>query len=688
MSVITIQQKGKTKLVQTTCPYCGVGCQLYLKVRNDRIVGVLPVTDAVNEGKLCIKGWTCHEFVHHPDRLTTPLKREDDGTFTPISWDEAYDIIIKKFMEYKEKYGPDSIAFFGSSKCTNEENYLLQKYARVVIGTNNIDNCARLCHAPTVTGLVYAFGSGAMTNSIAEVENADVIFVIGSNPTHQHPLYARRIIKAVLEKGAKLIVADPRAIDLAEFATIYLPHNPGSDIALVNGMMKVILDNNLEDREFIENFTENFEEFKESLNKYTLDYVSKITGVDAALIKEAALLFGKAESAAIVYAMGITQHIVGVSNVLSLANLAMLTGNIGKESTGVNPLRGHNNVQGACDVGALPDVLPGYQKYTDEKTVKFFEEKWKCTLPTKPGLTVTEIINQAGEQIKALYIMGENPMVSEPNLNKTEKKLKELDFLVVQDIFLTETAQIADIVLPGSSFAEKEGTFTNTERRVQLVRRAVPLPGKAKEDWIIIKELFERSGYKTSYRHIGDVLDEMAEVMPIYRGITYERVKKGEYIQWPCPNPTHPGTKFLHANGKFSRGKGRFSINHHLEPAERPNRKYPLVLTTGRILFEFHTRSLTKRSPTLQAHAPEPFVEINPDDAFRFHIKDGQKIKVESTRGEITIKAIVTDKIKPGIVFIPWHYAEAAANLLTIDALDPQAKIPEYKVCAVKITPL
>jgi formate dehydrogenase alpha subunit len=669
--------------VRTTCPYCGTGCTLYLKVRDGKVVGVLPDEKGPGQDKLCIKGWSAHEFIHHPDRLTKPLIRDENGKFRETDWNTALSLIAEELLKIKKEFGPDAIGVFGSAKATNEENFLIQKFARTVIGTNNVDHCARLCHASTVVGLASSFGSGAMTNSIGELEKADVIFVIGSNTTEQHPLIATRILRAV-RNGSKIIVADPRFIDLAHFATVYMSQKPGTDVALLNGMMNVIISEKLYNEEFIKTRTENFEAFKKVIEKYTPEYVEKITTVPAEKIREAARLYAKAEKAAIVYSMGITQHTTGVDNVVSTANLSMLTGNVGKESTGVNPLRGHNNVQGACDVGALPNLYSGYQRVDMEDIRKKFEDAWGAKLPSKPGLTIVEMINAAGNSIKAIYIMGENPMVSDPDINHVKEQLEKLDFLVVQDIFLSETAQLADVVLPGACFAEKDGTFTSTERRVQRIRKAVEPPGEARADWEIIVELSKRLGYNgMNYASPNEVMDEIAKLTPIYGGITFDRLE-GAGLQWPCPTKDHPGTKYLHKD-KFTRGLGLFTPVEYKPPAEQIDDSYPFILTTGRLLYQFHTGTMTRKSPTLVIQAPDGYVEINPKDAKKLGVNDGENIKVKSRRGEIVIKAKVTDKVQPGTVFIPFHYAETAANKLTIAALDPKAKIPEFKVCAVRL---
>ena len=670
------------KKVLTTCLYCGVGCQLYLKVVNGKVVGVVPERiHGVNQGKLCIKGWKAHEFIHHSDRLKKPLIRKD-GKFVETGWNDALTHVSRKLQEIKRKYGSDSIGLLASSKCTNEEDYLMQKLARAVIGTNNIDNCARLCHASTIAGLVITFGSGAMTNSMAEIENADVIFIIGSNTTEQHPLIARRILRAV-RKGSRLILADPRSIDLAGFATIQMQQKPGTDVALLNGMMNVILRKGLEDKDFIQSRTENFEALKQVVEKYTPEYVEKITGVLASRTVEAARLYAQGERSTIIYSMGITQHTTGVDNVISVANLAMLTGNIGKESTGVNPLRGHNNVQGACDVGCLPIYLPGYQKVDDASVRTKFESAWGVKLPEKAGLTMVEMINACGKEIKALYIMGENPMLSDPDINHVRESLKKLEFYVAQDMFVTETSELADVILPSASFAERDGTFTNTERRVQRIREAVEPIGECRPDWEILCQVASKLGYDMHYDSPKEIMDEIASLTPIYGGIAYDRLDF-EGLQWPCPNKEHPGTKYLHKE-KFSRGLGKFIPIEHKPPAEETDGEYPMILTTGRVLFHFHTGTLTRRSPTLNELLSESYVEVNPMDAKKLGISESDKVKVESRRGEIVIKARVSEIVPKGVVFIPFHFREAAANALTNAALDPVAKIPEYKVCAVRL---
>ena len=535
-----------------------------------------------------------------------------------------------------------------------------------------------------MAGLAAAFGSGAMTNTIADLEKAEVILVTGSNTTENHPVISTYIKRAVTQKGAKLIVVDPRKIPLTKFATIWMRQRLGTDVAWINGMMHVIIKEGLHDEKYIKERTVGFEEMKKVVEKYTPEYVEQITGIPKEKIIEAARLYGKAKAASIVYAMGITQHITGTDNVKSLANLAMLCGNVGIEGGGVNPLRGQNNVQGACDMGGLPNVYSGYQRVDDPQVREKMAKAWGVdSLPEKVGLTVTEMMDLAHKgKLKALYIMGENPAVSDPDLNHVKEALERLDFLVVQDIFLTETAQFADVVLPSLSFAEKEGTFTNTERRVQRVRKAVNPPGEAKEDWKILCEISMRMGYSMNYGSAKDIMREIASVTPSYAGISYERIEK-EGIHWPCPSSEHPGTPILHV-GKFASGKGVFHAIEYIPPAELPDKEYPFFLTTGRILYQYHTRTMTMRTP-LNEISPDCFVEISKEDAKKLGIKENDIIKVASRRGEIKAKAVITDKVDKGTIFIPFHYANAAANVLTNKALDPVAKIPEYKVCAVRI---
>jgi len=536
-----------------------------------------------------------------------------------------------------------------------------------------------------VAGLAAAFGSGAMTNPIGDIEKADLILITGSNTTENHPVLSSYVKRAVAYKGAKLIVVDPRKIPITQFATVWLRPNLGTDVAYLNGMMHVIIKENLYDEDYVTARTVGLDDLKNTVEKYTPEYVEEITGIPKNRLIEAARLYAGAPAASILYAMGITQHTTGTDNVKSLANLAMLCGNVGVAGGGVNPLRGQNNVQGACDMGALPNVYTGYQPVVDLAVRDRMAKSWNVeALPEQPGITVTDMMEKAHEgNIKALYIIGENPMVSDPDLNHAKKSLENLDFLVVQDIFLTETAQMADVVLPAASYAEKEGTFVNTERKVQLIRKAMDPPGEAREDWKIIADLSGRMGHPMHYASAKDIMEEIAAVTPSYCGINYNRLQM-DGIHWPCPGTDHPGTPCLHVD-QFTCGLGVFHAIEYIPPAELPDKKYPLYLTTGRVLYQYHTGSMTMKTPGLNALAPGCFVELSAQDAEAYEIEDGDSLKISSRRGEIEAKARLSEKAVLGTIFIPFHYAEAAANKLTNTALDPTAGIPELKVCAVRI---
>jgi formate dehydrogenase alpha subunit len=536
-----------------------------------------------------------------------------------------------------------------------------------------------------VAGLAASFGSGAMTNSLVDLEGSDTIFIIGSNTATSHPLVATRILRA-RENGAKILVADPRKNQIADLSHLYVRHRPGTDVALLNGMMKVILDERLEDTDFIKKKTEAYDAFKNLIEKVDLDAVSKICGVSVEDIKTLALTYAREGSSAIVYCMGITQHTNGVSNVKSLANLAMLTGNLGKPGTGVNPLRGQNNVQGACDMGSLPDVYTGYQPVTLGAANKKFADAWGVPeLPTKVGLTIPELMSGIEkDEVKALWVMGENPVVSDPDANHVIKALEKIDLLIVQDIFLSATAKLADVVLPGVSFAEKDGTFVNTERRVMRVRKAIEPVGESHQDWKIIQDISNLFGYQMNYDSPEAIFKEIAELTPSYAGITYERLE-GQGIQWPCPSLAHPGTPILHTDGNFARGKGMFHAIDYKPPAEVIDEEYPFWMTTGRVYAHYHTGTMTRRSKSLNFEVSQGFIEINPADAKTFDVKDGHRIKINSRRGEIETRVKITKRVEKGVVFMPFHFEEMNVNKLTNPAYDPIAKIPELKVCAVKL---
>ncbi len=673
--------------ILTVCPYCGCGCGLFLHVEGGRITGVSPnKLHPVNKGSLCVKGWNCYEFVHHPERLRYPMIRKN-GKLVRASWEEAMKFVASRLTEIKNLSGSDSIGVLSSAKCTNEENYLMMKFTRAVLGTNNIDHCARLCHSSTVGGLAAAFGSGAMTNSIGEIRDAKVLFVIGSNTTEQHPMVAMHMLEAV-DRGATLIVADPRRTQLAEFAQIHLQHRPGTDVALLMGIMNIIVNEGLVDLDFVKRRTENFDAFLDTLKGFSPQKVEAITGVRTQLLRRVARIYAMEKRSMLFYAMGITQHITGVDNVRACANLVMLTGHIGLPMSGINPLRGQNNVQGACDMGALPNVFSGYQTVTDPRARRKFSRTWRKPLNERPGLTVMEMMDRAYEGgLRALYVMGENPLISDPDLSHLRKAMERIEFVVVQDIFPNETMNYAHVVLPAASWAEKDGTFTNTERRVQLLTKAVEPPGEARTDWEIIVELSNLMGYKMHYRGTYEIMEEIALLTPSYGGMLHHRLKEGFGIQWPCPSQDHPGTAYLHRK-KFTKGLGTFITVDFVPPDEPPDEEYPFLLTTGRIYFHYHTGTMCRRTSVLEREEPDCFMEINPEDAEELEIKDGSPVKVSSRRGSITVKARITRKIARGIVFIPFHYAESPANLLTNPATDPKAKIPEYKVCAVKIESL
>ena len=682
---LSMARDWETKKVNTVCPYCGVGCVITLHVKDNKIVHVSSaIGKNLNEGNLCVKGRFGLDFISSPQRLTSPLLKDKKGIFRKTSWDVALDTVAQKLLGIKQKYGADSIGVLSSAKCTNEENYIISKFTRAVIGTNNIDHCARLCHASTVTGLIPTFGSGAMTNSIDDIKYSDAAIIIGSNTTEAHPVIGYEIIKNVISAGLKLIVIDPRKIPVTKYAYIHLKHKPGTDIAVLLGMMNVIYKNGLANMEFIAARTEGFEEFIACLEDYTPEKVGEISGVNKEDLIKAAKTYAEAKNASIFYAMGITQHSCGTDNVIAVADLAMLAGHVGRKGAGVNPLRGQNNVQGSCDMGALPNYHSGYQLVEDEKTRSKFEDYWKIKLPPKNGMTLTEMMDAIHKgKIKALYIMGENPMLSEPDLIHVASALKKLEFLVLQDIFITETGDFADVILPGACFAEKDGTFTNTERKVQMINAAIPPPGKALADWKIICMLSAKMGHNMDYASTEEIMDEISALTPIYGGISHRRLLEGP-LQWPCRDAQDKGTPVLHT-ATFSRGKGRFIPVAHIPPAENPEKDYPFILTTGRILYQFHTRTMTGKVRGLNKLSPVNTAHINSEDGEKLGISHGDRVRITSRRGSIVVNAVVNSKIRRGVVFIPFHYSAAPVNRLTNPVTDPKARIPEFKACAVSI---
>lgn len=670
--------------VLTTCPYCGVGCGFYLDVRDGRIVGVIPSrSNSVSKGRLCVKGWHAHEPVQHPDRLRKPLIKENGG-FKEAEWDVALDYVAKRLKTIKARYGPDALAVCASARCTNEENFLMMKFARACLGTNNVDHCARTCHSATVAGLNQSFGSGAGTNSYDELPHMDCILIIGSNPTEAHPIVGWRV-RSAIDNGAKIIVCDPRRILPAESADIHIQHYPGTDIALINAMINYIVRDGLHNKDFIKDRTEGFDELWEAVKEYTPESVEETTGVEASLIKRAARLYATSKRACIMYSLGITEHTVGTDNVISIANLAMVTGHVGREFSGVYPMRGQNNVQGACDMGALPNVYSGYQPVADAEARKKFEKAWSVELPKTDGLTLTDMMFAAIDgRLKCFYIIGEDQARTDPDTHTIERALASLEFLVVQEIFLSDTARTADVVLPGASYAEKDGTFTCAERRFQRVRAAVePLGGKT--DGEIICDISRRLGYEME-SDPGKVCDEMAKLTPVFAGVSFSRLASGG-LQWPVPSIDHPGTPVVHM-GRFTRGAGKFIPVKHRPPAEVPDDEYPFILSTGRMLFHYNTGTMTRRVPNLSREYPRNFVQINPADAKELNLKQQERVKVRTRRGELTVAAEITDKIKKGVLWMPFHFSDEPTNVLTNSAFDPVCGIGEYKACAARIEKL
>jgi formate dehydrogenase alpha subunit len=697
------------RIVPTTCPYCGVGCNLELHIKDDYLYKVTsPFEAVVNHGNLCVKGRFGYDFIYNKDRVTKPLIRRtaqapgartqafDRDQWREVSWDEALDYSAARLVEIYQRDGADAMAVYCCAKATNEDNYLLQKLFRALFRSNNVDHCTRLCHAGSVVALQMAIGSSAMSNTAAEVIHSDVFLVTGSNTAETHPIIALQMKAAVANHGAKLIVVDPRRVEMVNWAALWLPEKPGTDVPLFSAMAHVIIKERLYNQEFVDRRTEGFAAFAKSMEKFTPEYAEAISSVDRNLIAQAARMYATAKNAAIYWALGIPEHSHGTDNAMSLIHLALLTGHIGRKGTGLNPLRGQNNVQGASDSGAMPWHYPGYQRVDDEAAARKFEQAWNIepgALNRRPGLTTTEIMSAVRPGgVRALHIMGENPMMSEPNLNHTRHMMEQLEFLVAQDLFINESGAYADVFLPAASWAEKEGTFTNTDRRVQRVRKALEPRGESRPDWEIICNLGERIEKKLhrpqtafwAYKSPGEVLDEMGRVVPEYAGVKYPRIEN-QGLQTPVWNDSHPGTPYLFAE-TFPSGKGKFHPLEYVPAVEMPDDEFPFILTTGRLLEHWHGGTLTRHSK-LDNLYPEARIEINPADAARLKIEDGQAVRVTSRRGTIVLRAWVTQRTTVGVVFVPMHFAEAAANLLTIDALDPLAKIPEYKACAVRVVP-
>jgi formate dehydrogenase major subunit len=686
------------KKVDSLCPYCGVGCSITYTVdtQQNTILQVAGRESPVNHSRLCVKGRYGFDYAHHQERLLVPLIRKPEyypkaveglahprEAFREATWDEALDLAAQRFMAIKQQFGGQALAGFGSAKCSNEDNYLFQKLIRAVFGTNNVDHCTRLCHASSVAALMEQIGGGSVSNPFSDCLETDAIFIIGSNTTHNHPV-AATFMKQAAKAGTTLIVADPRRPEMADYADYYVRFNPGTDVALLNGMMHIIIREGLYDEQFIEERTEQFDQLREAVQHYTPRTVARLTGISEQRITDVALAYGQAERAMIFWGMGISQHTTGTDNARCLVNLALLTGNIGRPGTGLHPLRGQNNVQGASDVGLIPMVYTGYQSVTEAAVQEKFERTWGVKLDPQPGLTVVEIMSAVLEgSIKAMFMMGENPFLSDPNINKVKKCLAAMDFLVVQDIFLTETAAYADVILPGTSFPEKTGTYTNTDSRVQLARKAVEPPGQVRVDWHIIADLANRMGYPMPYASEEEIWQEIVSLTPPFAGITYERLEQ-QGIPWPCPEPDHPGIP-IRFTDTFPRGKAKFVPAEFAPAKELPDEDYPLVLNTGRVLQHWHTGTMTRRAKALDEIAPEALLEMTPEDMQALGVADGEYVRVVSRRGEVVVKALRSQKPSRGSVFLPFHFKEAAANLLTIDALDPYGKIPEFKFCAVRV---
>ena len=672
------------KLIPSVCPYCAVGCGLFLEVERDKATGIDYMKDhPASEGALCPKGNAVLEFLNHDERLRHPLKRVGDE-WRQISWDEALDLVAQGLMRSVEGYGPESIGFLASSRCNNEENYAFQKMARL-LGSPNVDNCARLCHSPTVVGLGAVLGTGAMTNNLLDIENSRCIFAIGTNFAEAHPVVSRWVQKAK-DKGAIVIVADPRITSTSWMADIHLRIKPGSDIDLLRGMMKVIIDEGLADKDFIAARTDGFEGLQKGLQDYSVEKAAELTGIPAGDIIRAARAFARSSASALLYSMGITQHVCGTDNVKACATLALICGQMGRPGAGVWPMRGQNNVQGTCDMGAMAEFYPGYKKASDPKSVEFFKNAWKASdLPAGPGLTSTEMMEAALHgSLKAMYIIGEDPVVCDANVKKTKKALEKLDFLVVQEIFMTATAQMADVVLPAAAWAEKDGSYTSMERRVQWIDQAVSPVGEAKEGLWIINEIGKRIGLELGGSSASEVLTEINRIVPQYGGMTRERISKIGGLRWPCPDENHPGTDILHRE-RFSTPSGKANIaSVENKPAgEQTSPEYPILLSTGRIVVHYNSGSMTRRSPSLLERDFELYVEINPEDATTLKVRHGDMVKVKTVRGETEARARVTDKVKPGMAFMPFHWQ--GTNIITSDALDPVARIPEYKMAACRI---
>lgn len=680
-------RKWETQKIPTTCPHCGTGCQMNLLVKNNRLVGVEPLDGPANKNLLCVKGkFASYKFVGSGDRLTEPLIKRN-GIFEPASWEEALTLVSSKFNEIKAENGPDALAGFSCSRATNEDNYVFQKMVRAAFGTNNVDNCARVCHSASVHGLAQTLGSGAMTNPIADItEDVDMILLVGSNPEEAHPVIGAQIRQAI-QRGTQVVVVDPRKINLVKDSALHLQVQAGTNVAFANGMMHVILKEGLADRHFIEERTEGFSDLEKMVADYTPEKVAEICHIHPEDLIQAARMYAKAEKVPIIYCLGVTEHSTGTEGVMSMSNLAMLVGKVGKPGCGVNPLRGQNNVQGACDMGCMPYDFPGYQKVNNPEVIDKFEKAWHVPLNRNTGLTSTKVLPAAtAGNVKGLYIFGEDPIVTDPDTGHVRQALESLDFLVVQELFMTETAAYADVVLPGISYAEKDGTFTNTERRVQRVRKAVEPRGQAREDYEIFCEVMTRMGYPCAYESAKEIMEEISAVTPSFGGINYERLEK-ESLQWPCRSLTDPGTPIMHV-GSFARGKGLFKAIPYKQAQELPDEEYPYLMSTGRMLYHYNTRAMTGRTEGINQIANHSYIEINAVDAQALGIQEVDKVEVHSRRGKIETYAAVGNRVFPQEVFMTFHFPDGNVNEITNAVFDDIATIPEYKVCAVAIKPV
>jgi formate dehydrogenase major subunit len=687
--------------VNSVCPYCGVGCQLTFKIKDDQIKYVEGANGPANEQRLCVKGRFGFDYIAHPHRLTKPLIRRDDAPakglnvdpgnvlthFREATWEEALERAASGLSKVKEEKGGEGIAGFGSAKCSNEEAYLFQKMIREFTGHNNVDHCTRLCHASSVAALMENVGSGAVTATFNEIENADVAIAIGCNPVGNHPV-AATYFKQFTKRGGTLITIDPRANGMFRHAKYGLQFKPGTDVALLNSIMNVIVEEGLTDRQYIEAFTENFTAQKAHLSDYTPESTAELTGIDPQTVREVARAFAGAQAAMIFWGMGVSQHTHGTDTSRCLISLALMTGQVGRPGAGLHPLRGQNNVQGASDAGLIPMVLPDYQSVKDESVRERFKKAWGFEVLETPGLTVVEIMDavHAGD-IRGMYVLGENPAMSDPDVDHARDALALLDCLVVQDIFLTETANYADVILPAAAWPEKNGTVTNTNRQVQMGRKALHAPGEAREDWAIVVDLANALGLDWTYKHPRDVFDEMKLVMNSLDNITWSRLENENAVTYPSLSPTDPGQPIVFGDG-FPRAEGRakFSPASYLPPAEEPDAEYPFVLSTGRLLEHWHTGSMTRRAHVLDALEPEASVSVHPNTLAQLGAVAGDTLKVETRRGAIELMARADTAVAEGSMFIPFAYVEAAANILTNPQLDPYGKIPEFKFCAAKLS--